>query len=210
MFEEERLFPPNDPRLKEIQRQKQRGIDYLKYHDAVAQVLNNPVGYQKSETHDPPSAWLNDVHFRMTQLLGLKDWSCLKVYSALGTALDQYHGVDLLVRYTEPETGRMVDITVDFTLNTKKDSYKADVIVNDLGAIPNARYPFVAAQQIEDMEYGNAEDDRYIESQRRDGIARAVVDILREKLFAKVPAQHKRIEYGRGLVRNAVRDALYA
>lgn len=208
MFEEERLFPPNDPRLKEIQRQKQIGINYLKYHDAVAHVLNNPLGYQKTETHDPPSAWLNDVHFRITQLLGLKDWSCLKVYSALGTALDQYHGVDLLVRYTEPETGRMVDVTVDFTLNTKKDSYKADVIVSDKGIVANERFSSAEGGEIEDMEYGNAEDDTYIESKRRDLIAVTITQIIHEKLNTHPIVTHQRVTARRRLIRQSMRATM--
>jgi len=59
-----------------------------------------------------------------------------KFYTARGSALDRYHGVDAIFELS----GR--DVTVDFTVNPHKTEYRADVVVGTdfaSGAIDVAR-----------------------------------------------------------------------
>jgi len=60
-------------------------------------------------------------------MLGLDDYSKLKIYTAIGSHLDVYHGVDA---FFEVEiNGKLHRVTLDVTFNkNKEDGGRADVV----------------------------------------------------------------------------------
>ncbi len=179
-FEEGRLFPQGDPRLKEL---RHLSIDYTPYRQAMEQVLINPLGYKTKETFDPPSEWMRDVHYQICQKLHLQDWSALKVFPALGTAADKWHGIDAVIQYTDPETKEAVNVTIDFTLNkSKEDGYKADIIITDTGARAHEEYKLDLGFDIPDMEHASKAEDQVLEAKRRDATATIIAKIIKAKI----------------------------
>lgn len=185
-LEESRLYANNDPRLRAIHQISFESIQHLPYRAAIEQCLNNPNGYDEShgETSDPPAEWIRQIHFLITQKLNLKNWDDLKVYPALGTAADKYHGVDFLLRFTDPKTKKQYDVTVDITGNKqgKRGGYKADVIATDTGAFASDRYPFVEGIDIPDLELSTPEEDKEIEKKRQEAAASVIFGVLRAKI----------------------------
>lgn len=98
------------------------GETYLSFRDSLEYAKNNqPVGWRVS---DPASRFAGDLFSLVALKLGLDDWSELKLYGAVGTPLDIFHGVDGFFEYN----GEI--FTIDLTLNQHKDSYKADIVIN--------------------------------------------------------------------------------
>lgn len=73
---------------------------------------------------DPPSVAGNDLHALVVEALNV-DYSDVKLYTALHSALDQFHGIDCFVEYN----GQIA--TIDITTNPHKDYYKADFILQE-------------------------------------------------------------------------------
>lgn len=99
---------------------------YMKYQDSLSQVINNqPHDWNPS---DPPTRAGSDLYTRVAmsleEIIGDFNWSDeLKLYTALKSPLDFYHGIDGMFSFR----GKIV--TIDVTMNPHKDRYKADVIV---------------------------------------------------------------------------------
>lgn len=98
-----------------------RDTQYLEYDKALEEVKNN----QPWDPTDPKPRFANDLHAEVALELGLKDdWSELRFYTAIGSALDHYHGVDAFFEFDEAR------VTMDITKNPAKASgYKADFII---------------------------------------------------------------------------------
>ena len=73
---------------------------------------------------DPEPRQANNLHFYVCEALKVEDYSKVRFYSALGTPLDFFHGVDCWIEYDS----RVV--TIDLTANGHKDYHKADVVVH--------------------------------------------------------------------------------
>ena len=74
-----------------------------------------------------------DLRVAVEDALGLTDASDeLKFYTSVGTAIDMDFGTDAFFELTDPKSGAIVRVKVDATLNTGKQSPKADVIINEL------------------------------------------------------------------------------
>ena len=73
---------------------------------------------------DPEPQMANTLHFYVCEALGVECYSEVRFYSALGTPLDLFHGVDCWIEVR----GRVV--TIDLTANGHKDYHKADVVVH--------------------------------------------------------------------------------
>ena len=73
---------------------------------------------------DPVPRFAADLFATVAERLCPEDYSKLKLYGAVNTPFDLFHGVDAFFEYE----GRIV--TLDLTLNEKKDEYKADFIIN--------------------------------------------------------------------------------
>lgn len=95
---------------------------YTEYVPALEDVKKN----QPWDPADPKPRFANDLHAEVaTELLGLEgDWSEVRFYTAIGSALDHYHGVDGFFEFGDAR------VTMDITQNPAKESgYKADFII---------------------------------------------------------------------------------
>ena len=98
----------------------QTSATYMPYREALRYAMDRqPRGWRPT---DPPSRLANDFQYLISDGLGT-DPSRVELYTAVGSPLDRYHGVDGWVVYGSKR------VTFDVTLNPHKDSYKADVIV---------------------------------------------------------------------------------
>ncbi len=77
---------------------------------------------QKFDSTDPDPDFANAVHALIFEELGLSAEN-LHFYSAVGSPLDLFHGVDA---WFELDNGKRV--TIDLTMNPNKDEYKADIV----------------------------------------------------------------------------------
>lgn len=93
---------------------------YIKCIELVK--ANQPRGWNPS---DPPTVAANDLHALVVEALNLEDYDSVKLYTALHSPLDFYHGVDCFVEYN----GRVA--TIDLTVNRYKDVYKANFILHE-------------------------------------------------------------------------------
>jgi len=94
-------------------------MPYRKAMDVVKQS-------QPGNPADPSSPAMNDFHALVCEELGAKDYSLVKCFTAVGSPLDIFHGVDSFV---ELDGGAVV--TIDLTTNSKKDVHKADIILHE-------------------------------------------------------------------------------
>jgi len=73
----------------------------------------------------PTSRAANDLHALVVEALKLQDYDCVKLYTALHSPLDRWHGVDCFIEYN----GKIV--TIDLTVNPHKTDYKANVVLHE-------------------------------------------------------------------------------
>jgi len=78
---------------------------------------------QPGDPTDPEQRTANDLHALVCEELGLEDYSKLQFFTAVESPLDYYHGVDGWFEFS----GKVV--TIDVTLNPKKELPKADIII---------------------------------------------------------------------------------
>ncbi len=128
MLGEFKASPQAIARLREIA--SDRGyVSYNKAMDFARQ-------FSEKDPTDPEKPFANQLRSALIEELDLEtdeEMDRLKFYSAVGTPLDVFHGVDAWIEYVSPSGARVV-VTIDVTLNTNKSSHKADVIVQE---IPN-------------------------------------------------------------------------
>ncbi len=96
-------------------------IKYISYRQAIEQAKTTQS--TDWDPADPPTDVANDLHALVAMKLGIEEWSELKLFSAIGKALDYFHGVDAFFEY------RGNVCTIDLTLKDK-GGYKADVEVS--------------------------------------------------------------------------------
>ena len=97
-------------------------IEYKSYNKAMEEVMLT-VDASTWDATDPDSNIGNDLHANIAIAKGLEDWFELRFYPAIGSSFDIHHGVDCFFVLNNKV------VTIDLTLNSNKDSYKADVIV---------------------------------------------------------------------------------
>lgn len=95
------------------------GPEYMPYRKAMARVK----GSQPWDPTDPQPRMANDLHAYVCIAIGLKDWSEVALYTAVGSPLDFFHGIDGFFEFH----GKVV--TLDVTADPHKDEHKADVII---------------------------------------------------------------------------------
>jgi hypothetical protein len=96
---------------------------HLPYKVAMARVrMNQPAGWNPK---DPASKCMNNFHTLVAEALETTDYSELKLFSAVGSPLDFFHGVDAFFEFQ----GRIV--TIDVTKNPHKLEGKADFILQE-------------------------------------------------------------------------------
>ncbi len=95
--------------------------DYVPFRKAMAMVKR----FQPWDPTDPSSPAVNDFHALVCLELGVEDYSVVKFYTAVGSPLDRFHGIDSFIEWNG------VVVTFDLTINSKKDEYKADIILHE-------------------------------------------------------------------------------
>lgn len=94
-------------------------VDYAKCIELVK--ANQPKFWNPC---DPPTAAANDLHALIVEALN-EQYDNVRLFTALRTPLDRYHGVDCFVEY-----GKKI-VTIDVTINSHKQDYKADFILSE-------------------------------------------------------------------------------
>jgi len=69
--------------------EKETGYQY--YKEAINFVKEHQAWENPS---DPDPRFANDLHATIADKLGIEDYDLLKFYTAVGSALDHYHGID--------------------------------------------------------------------------------------------------------------------
>jgi hypothetical protein len=102
---------------------------YMKYKEAV----NFAKSHQRGDPFNPKRFFPKSLRdaLKEQESLHVTDEDQIGFYTAVNSPLDRYHGVDAFVEYKQE--GKSIIITIDVTMNSSKDSYKADVIL----AIPS-------------------------------------------------------------------------
>jgi hypothetical protein len=102
---------------------------YMKYNEA----FNFAKKHQRGDPFNPKRFFPKSIRdaLKNEEALSIEDESQLGFYTALNSPLDRYHGVDAFIEYRNGE--KTVVVTIDVTMNSSKDRYKADVIL----AIPS-------------------------------------------------------------------------
>lgn len=95
------------------------GEGYLSYQKSMKAVKNS----QPGDPSDPKSRVAGDLFSHVAIALELEDWKQLKLYTAIGSSLDHFHSVDAFFEFK----GHVV--TFDLTMETSKDEYGADFIL---------------------------------------------------------------------------------
>lgn len=94
---------------------------YVSYHKSMVMVKE----FQPWDPTDPSSPAANDLHTLVVEALGIEDYSAVKLYTAVSSPLDVFHGIDCFVEWEG------IVVTIDLTANCKKDSYKADLVIHE-------------------------------------------------------------------------------
>jgi hypothetical protein len=89
---------------------------------------------------NPEKEFANDIRLEVVEQLDLGDEGSddVKFYSAVGTPLDLYHGVDAWIEIAlqDEQSGRTIraQVTLDVTQRTEKqeEGHKADIIIGDV------------------------------------------------------------------------------
>ena len=102
---------------------------YMKYRQAVEFAKS----HQRGDPFNPKRFFPKSIRdtLKNEESLGVTEEEQIAFYTAVNSPLDRYHGVDAFVEYKKGE--KTVMVTIDVTMNSSKDSYKADVIL----AIPS-------------------------------------------------------------------------
>jgi hypothetical protein len=97
--------------------------DYFSYRRSLQIARESqPRGWDPCDPHIQAA---NDLHYFVFEAMGIEEIESLKLYTALNTPLDYYHGVDCFFEFN----GEVV--TIDLTLNLNKPDVKADVRIDD-------------------------------------------------------------------------------
>jgi len=120
------------------ERELLRGVDSAKEKIKISP-LENYMSFQEAmslvkkmqpyeDPSDPEPRFANDLHATIADKLGLEDYKNLHFYTAVGSHLDKWHGVDAFVEM-KVDKFRSITVTLDVTTNPNKgDDYKADVV----------------------------------------------------------------------------------
>ncbi|MFZ2681795.1 MAG: hypothetical protein WAZ14_01750 [Patescibacteria group bacterium] len=116
---------------------KERG-GYLPYEKAQSLIRE----FTPDDPTNPSKEFARDLRLAICEILELEgeEADIVKIYSALGTALDIYHGVDAWIEIDLD--GLHAEASMDVTHRSDKldDGHKADVILGDILEPENAKY----------------------------------------------------------------------
>ncbi len=103
--------------------------NYIRFRSALDLAKKFPA----YDPTNPTKPFGRDIRVALQDLLKLEtpeDMDRLRFYTASGTPLDKFHGVDAFVEYTDKD-GTIYRATFDLTINPQKQGYKSDIIVQE-------------------------------------------------------------------------------
>lgn len=155
LMEEEALGSPDREKIDVLNNPERTYLTYRQAMEAVKKM-------QPFDPSDPDPPFANDLHTTVAERLGLADYSQLGFFTALGSHLDFFHGVDAFFEL-RPEKGRKIEVTLDITKNPLKDVGRADVLISmpDEGLDPK--------------------DDRKMYLKKLEETAKKIVAVIRRK-----------------------------
>jgi len=136
LFEEEAVGkvdtknPEYQQALKKAQEEEAKeGVKsgYIRFRKALELARK----FQPADPTNPNKYFSRDLRIALQDLLSLKteeEMDRVKFYTAAGTPLDTFHGVDAFLEY-EDERKQTHRATFDFTANPHKQVYKSDIMV---------------------------------------------------------------------------------
>ena len=135
-------FKPTPEGLKAFRAEAQEG-GYLTRGRAIELIRQ----YTKEDPTNPNKPFAKELRLAVIDQLGLEDDEDLdrvRFYSAVGTPLDVFHGVDGWIEFVlEKGVSRMV--TLDVTMDPGKLEHKADVIVQQIPDPSESEKRFMSA-----------------------------------------------------------------
>lgn len=108
-------------------RAKARDSGYVGYEPMLDLIRR----YGANDPLNPEKPFAKELRQAVIEELGLeqsKDMDRVRLYTAIGTAADVFHGIDSWIEY-ETDDGRRIVVTLDLTENPNKDACKADVMI---------------------------------------------------------------------------------
>lgn len=93
---------------------------YVPFHQSLRLVK----AHQPWEPTDPEPRFASDLHATVAEALKLENYNELEFYTAVGSPLDFYHGVDCFFCF------KGMIVTIDLTIDSSKQEAKADLVVN--------------------------------------------------------------------------------
>lgn len=103
---------------------------YMTFRDAMDLVRR----YTKEDPTNPSQPFAKELRLAVIEQLGLedeKDMDRVRFFSAVGTPLDVFHGIDGWIEFV-PDQGPPRIVTLDATLNPGKEEHKADIIIQEV------------------------------------------------------------------------------
>ncbi|MBI2473840.1 hypothetical protein HYV70_04805 [Candidatus Uhrbacteria bacterium] len=103
---------------------------YITYNRVIELIRK----FSSEDPTNPQKPFARELRMAVIEALGLEDdedMDRIRFYSAVGTALDIYHGIDGWIELQLDEEPPIL-VTLDVTLNTKKTDHKADIIVQEI------------------------------------------------------------------------------
>jgi hypothetical protein len=134
--------PEYQKALKKLQ--EESGKEKKKGYIGFEQAAEFAKKFQPFDPTHPNKPFARDVRIGLLDLMMGKKWITeseedqdrVKFYTAVGTPLDKFHGIDAFMEYKDPN-GKKYRVTFDLTLNPKKPEAKSDIVVSELPD-PNA------------------------------------------------------------------------
>ncbi len=123
---------------------------YVKEHSSETGYMSRTLGmdaikrfYPEGKEVNPEKNFANDLRLEIIENLDIHpDWTDdVRIYSALGTNVDIFHGTDAWIEMPT-ERGKPLVLTMDASLKTIKveGGYKADIVVGKLPDVESDEY----------------------------------------------------------------------
>lgn len=127
---------------------------------------------QPGDPTDPKKGFARDLRLAVSDALGLvgDDIDGLRFFTAIGTTLDKFEGVDAFFEVVDPTSGKRYRITMDATMNKEKEEsgHKADIIIGEVKDPEENE-----AEYLESVEnYGKRIAARLNDMRKEDGVER--------------------------------------
>ncbi len=132
LFGSLKIDPNARKRYEQLYERFKQPDGYVNYNRSMDLVRRS---YPEGEEVNPDKEFAKDLRLEVLDIFEIPDDQAdsIRFFSAVGTPLDVFHGVDAWIEVSDPDQGR-VEVTLDASLKPDKvqEGYKADVIVGDI------------------------------------------------------------------------------